>query len=256
MSPDRERLNHIRQILGHLEGSPSATLTEAVKIQIAHAWRIIEAAEPDSEGAWSVVVRDPKDDRRYSVGVGYHGGQGFDRDRAAATLRYALHRAALRALAQFDEQALFDALHEVRPRLEIVSLARTNPSEEDTWHVVLDPGAILRRPRLPITDTVAAAGPEDAEALARWNASLPRRSGPFTAASADEHVTTMYETWRLVDVRKVLPTIYELGETVSGLGLAIPDSPDGRRLKRWIAAIAEQRPTESDFVPDDLTRLR
>jgi hypothetical protein len=253
---DRDRIEQIRNLLGRLESTPVAVLTPQIMVQIAHAWRIIEAAESDLDASWRVEIRRPDEPSSITVGVGYHAGHGLDAERAAATLRYALHRAALRLLESVPETELYHALHALRPRLAILQIGRARPEDEDRWHVLMCPESRNGRPRIPINEEVVAATREEAEALARWNVGRRRSPDLVDESGAAEVVQAMWRTWETVDVRKILPTIFEVGEAVAALGISWPDNQEGRRIQRWLTAIAEQRPVEGTYVLSSRTQER
>ncbi len=246
----QERIDHIRSLLSRLESTPDSVLTPRIKVQIAHAWRIIESSELDQEGPWKVEVYDPQAGRQQWVGIGYHQGHGLDAARSAATLRYAMHRAALRWLWDTDDADLHAAVHALRPRLEVLEIARTDTREEDEWHVVLSLQSVNGRPRIPFKETVIADSAGSAEALARW--SVSRRNSnknlPVNEDNAESVCQGMWGTWETADVRKILPTIFALGEALTNLSLPWPDTPQARQVQRWITAIAEQKPTGGTYT--------
>ncbi len=243
--PLDDRLASIRGLLAKLEGSTPQGLDAAVKTRIAEAWRLIESSEPDVDAPWRVDVLDPGTTRTTSVGIGYHENHGFDAVRGEATLRYAVHRAALRWLEEVAASDLFEAVHALRPQLQIVEVDRTRPEEEDLWYVLLNPGPINGRPRLPVEKRVPARSAEEALILAQWRAHPGWRTAPLAAGDFAGRIGEMAERWRVDDVQIILPTIYELASSIRDLGLTIPDSADGRRVSRMLKAVESQTTPEA-----------
>ncbi len=243
--PPDDRLGNIRQLLARLEKSTPQSLDAGVKTRIAEAWRLIENNEPDADAPWRVDVLDPETAGTVTVGIGYHENHGFDAPRGEATLRYAAHRAALRWLTEVAESDLYDAVHALRPRLQIVEVDRRQPEEEDLWYVLLNPGSLNGRPRLPIERRVPARTAEEALALAQWRAHPGWRKSPLSAEEIASRIDEMTGQWRVDDVRVILPTIYELASSIRALDLAIPDTADGRRVSRMIEAVRNQTPPDA-----------
>lgn len=245
--PPRDRHASIRALLSRLESAPPQDLDAVLKTRIAQAWRIIEASEPDADAPWTVSVLEPETGATLTVGVGYHDAHGFDLDRGGATLRYALHRAALRLSAEVPESDLYDTVHQVRAGLLVSDLDRTDPDEEQLWYTVLNPGPINGRPRLPKTPTVPGATEEDAILLARWRSHPRWRQGALAASEFAERLQEIHATWTVDDVRCVLPTVYELAAILRDLDLPVPDTAQGRRLQRMLAAVAANEPSPAPF---------
>lgn len=248
-SPDR--LDSIRSLLSRLESLPADGLDGPLKNRIAQGWRFIESAERDTDAPWRIGVVDPQTGQSQEVGVGYHAGHGFDLERGAATLHYAAHRAALRLEAEAADHDLYDRVHAIRGRLCIQSLDRMHPEEEDRWYVVLDPGRINGRPRLPKTEEVTGASAADAIALARWKTLGISERTPLAAADFGARIAEMHTRWEIDDARLILPTIHELAADIARLDLALPDTPVGRRVRRMLAAVASHKSPDRPYNPGD-----
>lgn len=249
---DHERLEGIRSLLARLESAPSETITETLKIKIAEAWRIIEDAEQCDTAPWTIHVLDPETATTWYIGIGSQPNHGFDVDRGTATLQYACHRAALMIHADVPTDSLYDRVHETRRDLTVSDLDRTNFDTDDKWYVVLDPGRINGRPRLPKTVTVHSDSRDNAVILAQWKTAQAEKPGALHPSQFSQRITELNETWRLDDAGVILPTIYEMAKAIDDLKMTIPKTKAGRQLERMLkntlAASVAEKPRMDRFA--------